>query len=134
MGYFNDDRMRSSLAVAALQMAVQRRTPAGTVVHSGRGSQFQSKKFVRALPGAGLLGSMSRVGACADKAAMKSFFALLQKNVLNRERSANREELRLTIITWIEATYHRERRQRGLGKLTPVEYETIITSLVALAA
>jgi len=77
---------------------------------------------------------MSRVGVCADNAAMKSFFALLQKNVLNRERSANREELRLTIIAWIEAAYHRERWQRGLGKLTPVEYETIINPQVALAA
>ena len=47
--HFIDDRMRSSLAVAALQMAVQRRTPAGTVVHSDRSSQFRSKKFVRAL-------------------------------------------------------------------------------------
>jgi transposase InsO family protein len=44
------------------------------------------------------------------------------------------EELRLAIITWIEATYHRKRRQRGLGKLTPIEYETIINPQVALAA
>ena len=50
---------------------------------------------------------MGRVGACADNAAMESFFALLQKNVLDRKRWATREELRLAIITWIEATYHR---------------------------
>ncbi|MBT1606483.1 IS3 family transposase [Curtobacterium flaccumfaciens] len=134
VGYSISDRMRSSLAVAALQMAVHRRNPAGTVVHSDRGSQFRSKKFVRALGDAGLLGSMGRVGACADNAAMESFFALLQKNVLNRKRWATREELRLAIITWIEATYHRKRRQRGLGKLTPIEYETIINPQVALAA
>ncbi|PZE34103.1 IS3 family transposase [Curtobacterium sp. MCPF17_031] len=134
VGYSISDRMRSSLAVAALQMAVDRRNPAGTVVHSDRGSQFRSKKFVRALGDAGLLGSMGRVGACADNAAMESFFALLQKNVLNRKRWATRQELRLAIITWIEATYHRKRRQRGLGKLTPIEYETIINPQVALAA
>jgi len=28
-------------------------------------------------------------------------------------------------VYWIEATYHRRRRQRRLGKLTPIEYETI---------
>ena len=134
VGYSISDRMRSSLAVAALQMAVHRRDPAGTVVHSDRGSQFRSKKFVRALGDAGLLGSMGRVGACADNAAMESFFALLQKNVLNRKRWATREELWLAIITWIEATYHWKRRQRGLGKLTPIEYETIINPQVALAA
>jgi transposase InsO family protein len=103
-------------------------------VHSERGSQFRSKKFVRALSDAGLLGSMGRVGACADNAAMESFFALLQKNVLNRKRWATREELRLAIITCIEVTYQRERRQRALGKLTPIEYETFINPEVALAA
>lgn len=84
--------------------------------------------------GAGSLGSMDWVGACADNAAMGSFFALLQKNVLNRRRWATREELRLAIITWIEGTYYRKRRQRGLGKLTPIECEMIINPRVALAA
>ncbi len=115
-------------------MAVDRRSPAGTVVHSDRGSQFRSKKYVRALSEAGLLGSMGRVGACADNAAMESFFALLQKNVLNRRKWATRQQLRLAIITWIEASYHRKRRQRGLGKLTPVEYEAIINPQTAIAA
>ncbi len=67
---------------------------------------------------------MGRVGTCADNAAMESFFALLQKNVLDRQRWSTREELRLAIVTWIEATYHR-RRQRALGKLTPIEFETV---------
>lgn len=59
---------------------------------------------------------MSRVGACADNAAMESFFSLLQKNVLDRQRWLTRQELRLAITTWIERTYHRRRRQRRLGK------------------
>jgi len=74
---------------------------------------------------AGLHGSMGRVGACADNAAMESFFSLLQKNVLDTKRWTTREELRLAIVIWIERTYHRRRRQRGLGKLTPIEFETI---------
>lgn len=109
VGYSISDWMRSSLAVAALQMAISRRNPSGTVAHSDRGSQFRSKKFVRALSDAGLLGSMGRVGAWADNAAVESFFALPQKNVLNRRRWASGEELRLAIITRIEATYHRKR-------------------------
>jgi putative transposase len=66
---------------------------------------------------------MGRVGACGDNAAMESFFALLQKNVLDRQRWQIRDQLRLAIITWIERTYHR--RQRRLGRVTPIEYETI---------
>ena len=54
---------------------------------------------------------MGRVGAAGDNAAMESFFALLQKNVLNNRAWATREELRIAIVTWIERTYHRRRRQ-----------------------
>jgi putative transposase len=80
---------------------------------------------VRTLGRHGLTGSMGRAGACGDNAAMESFFALLQKNVLDRQRWQTRDQLRLAIITWIERTYHRRRRQRSLGRLTPIEYETI---------
>jgi transposase InsO family protein len=72
-----------------------------------------------------MTGSMGRVGACGDNAMMESFFSLLQKNVLDRQRWTNREELRVAIVIWIERTYHRRRRQRGLGRLTPIEYETL---------
>jgi putative transposase len=134
VGYSIDSRMKASLAVNALRMAISRREPVRTVVHSDRGSQFRSKKYVRVLAGAGLLGSMGRVGACADNAAMESFFALLQKNVLDRQRSATREELRLAIVIWIEGGYHQRRRQRALRKLTPIEYEAILKPLAAVAA
>ncbi len=56
---------------------------------------------------------------------MESFFSLLQKNVLNRRRWPTRLELRLAIVIWIEKTYHRRRRQDALGRLTPIEYETL---------
>lgn len=77
---------------------------------------------------------MGRVGAAGDNAAMESFFATLQNNVLDRKRWATRDELRLAIVHWIERTYHRRRRQRRLGKLTPVEYELVHHQAVALAA
>ncbi len=131
VGYSIDSRMKASLAVAALNSAIARRSPVSTVVHSDRGSQFRSNAFVRTLANNGLVGSMGRVGACGDNAAMESFFALLQKNVLDRQRWNTREELRLAIITWIERTYHRRRRQRRLGRLTPVEYETLTHAAAA---
>jgi hypothetical protein len=66
---------------------------------------------------------MGRVASAGDNAAMESFWALLQKNVLDRRRWRTREELHYAIVFWIEHTYNRRRRQRGLGRLTPVEYE-----------
>ncbi len=65
------------------------------------------------------------MGACGDNAAMESFFALLQKDVLDRQRWSTRDELGLAIVVWIETSYHRKRRRRRLGKLTPIEFETI---------
>lgn len=62
-----------------------------------------------------LVGSMGRVEAAGDNAAVGSFFALLQKNVLNRRSCGTRQELRIAIITWIERTYHPCRRQDRLG-------------------
>lgn len=135
VGYAIDRRMKASLAVRALENAVvQRGYPEGVIVHSDRGSQFRSRKFQKALKRYQLRGSMGRVGACGDNAAMESFFSLLQKNVLDRKAWATREELRLAIVSWIEGKYHRKRRQRRLGKLTPVEFETIMMDAVALAA
>ena len=129
VGYSIDARMTADLAVQALSNALALR--GGTdvlelVVHSDRGAQFRSHRYLRALSAAQARGSMGRVGTCADNAAMESFFSLLQKNVLNRRRWASRQELRLAIVTWIERTYHRRRRQRALGRLTPIEYETLL--------
>jgi putative transposase len=76
---------------------------------------------------------MGRVGACGDNAGMESFFALLQKNVLDRRYWPTRHELRLAIIAWIERTYHRRRRQRALGKLTPIEFELLHHQLATAA-
>ena len=135
VGYSIDAQMTSVLAVTALNNAVLRRGDvAGCVLHTDRGSQFRSRKLQRALTAHGMAGSMGRVGAAGDNAAMESFFSLLQKNVLNRKTWATRDELRLAIVSWIERTYHRRRRQARLGRLTPIEYETIMNGQAALAA
>ena len=135
VGYSIDSRMKSRLAVAALNNAVARRGDvAGCIVHTDRGSQFRSRKFVRTLNHHGMAGSMGRVGAAGDNAAMESFFSLLQKNVLDRRSWTTREDLRIAIVTWIERTYHRRRRQAALGRLTPIEFETIMTTPATQAA
>lgn len=50
---------------------------------------------------------------------MESFFSLLQKNVLDRRNWTTHEELRTTIVTWIEQTYHLvEAQQEGTTSRT----------------
>ena len=57
-------------------------------------------------------------GPASDAAAVSEYD-------LNRQRWATREQLRLAIVIWIEKTYHRRRRQDALGRMTPVEFETL---------
>ena len=59
-----DSRMECRLAVQALENAAQMRGDvAGCIVHSDRGSQFRSRKFLRALTRHRMVGSMGRVGS-----------------------------------------------------------------------
>jgi putative transposase len=138
VGYSISDRMTSRLAVDALTSAVVRRAVEGAD-HRLRGPQRQGqpipiKEFLAALRRHDLVGSMGQVGSAGDNAAMESFFGLLQNNVLDRHCWPTRQQLRIAIITWIERTYHRRRRQPRLGRLTPIEYETIMTINQAQAA
>ena len=135
VGYAIGDRMTAQLATGALRTAIARRQPTGTVVvHSDRGGQFRSRAFRAVLSSAGLTGSMGRVASAGDNAAMESFFALVQKNVLDQRRWRTRDELAYAISFWIEHSYNRRRRQRALGKLTPVEFELAFSPAEAHAA
>jgi putative transposase len=135
VGYSIDSRMKSRLAVNALDNAVARRGDvAGCVIHSDRGSQFRSRKFLRALSRHAMTGSMGRVGPAGDNAAMEPFLGLLQNNVLNRRSWTTRDQLRVSIVSWIERTYHRRRRQHRLGRSTPIEFEATMNTPTALAA
>ena len=139
VGYSIGERMKARLAVQALDNAAARRAVdghavAGCILHSDRGSQFRARKLRRALTRHSMVGSIGQVGAAGDNAAIESFFALLQKNVLDRRQWRTRDELRIAIVTWIERTYHRRRRQARLGRLTPIEYETIMPQTATQAA
>jgi transposase InsO family protein len=51
--------------------------------------------------------------------------------VIGTKLAHRREDLRLAVLTWIETKYNRRRRQRALGKLTPVEFEMIYATAEA---
>lgn len=102
VGHSMAGRMQASLAVDTLEQATAHRggtgVMVGCIVHSDRGSPFRSTLFQDALTRHGMVGSMGQVGAAGDNAAKESFFALLQKNVLDRCEWAIREELRVAIL------------------------------------
>jgi putative transposase len=134
VGYSLGDHMTADLATSALRSAVAPR--AGR----HRGSAF-GQGFATPIPG--LSGRAQgqpphRVDWPGDfggrQRAMESFFSLLQSNVLDQRRSRSRGGLSFEIVTWIERTYNRRRRQRGFGNLTPVEFELAFSDREDLAA
>lgn len=124
VGWSIADHLRSELVVDALQMAIWRRRPDGTVVHSDHGSQYTSWAFGRRLRAAGLLGSMGTVGDAYDNAVAESFFGTLQLELLDRHHWTTRDELASAIFEWIESFYNPTRRHSSVGMLSPIDYET----------
>jgi putative transposase len=124
VGWSIADHLRSELVVDALQMAIWRRRPDGTIVHSDHGTQYTSWAFGRRLRAAGLLGSMGSIGDAYDNAVAESFFGTLQLEVLDRRVWSSREELAAAIFEWIECFYNTQRRHSSVEMLSPIDYET----------
>jgi transposase InsO family protein len=104
-------------------MAIDRREPDGTVVHSDQGTQFTSWAFTQRVKDAGLLPSMGSVGDCYDNAVIESFWSRMQVELLNRKRWNTRVELATAVFEYLEIFHNRQRRHSALGMLTPVEFE-----------
>jgi putative transposase len=81
-----------------------------------------------------MVGSMGQVGSAADNAAMKSFLALLGAVPQPSTLDSPARSIAIAIAAWFERTYHRRRRQAALGRLTPIEFEIVITAPAARSA
>lgn len=125
VGWSIADHLRTELVVDAIDMARWRRRPAGTIVHSDRGTQFTSWLFGSRLREAGLLGSMGKVASAYDNALMESFFGSMQIELLDRRSWATRAELANAMFEWIEAFYNPRRRHSSLGYRSPIDYEDL---------
>jgi putative transposase len=82
--------------------------------------------FGERLQALGIRASMGSVGDCYDHALIESFFATLECELVDRRHWRTREQARLEVFWWIEATYNRRRRHSSLGYLSPVEYEAML--------
>ncbi len=80
-----------------------------------------------------MVGAMGQVGSADDNAAMESFFALLQKNVLDRRRWATRAELRIAIVTY-RAHLPPATPPSRARPIDPIEFEPIMTTPATQAA
>lgn len=124
VGWSMQATLETSLAVAALQMALVTRCPGGGLLHhSDRGVQYAAFAYQQLLARHQLVPSMSRRANCYDNAVVESFFATLEWELIDKSDWHTRDEARLAIFDYIECWYNPKRRHSSLGYLSPAEYE-----------
>jgi transposase InsO family protein len=124
VGWSMGETLETSLAVDALETALQRRRPGeGLLHHSDRGVQYASNEYRALLEGQDAVVSMSRRGNCWDNAVAESFFATVEIELIQDEDWHTRNEARAAIFEFIEVWYNRQRRHSSLEYLTPAEFD-----------
>ena len=111
------------LVLDAVLMAVRRRRPRGTLVHSDQGTQFGCDAWRRFCLSNRLEPSMSRKGNCWDNAVAESFFGSLKKERIRKQSYKNRELALADVSDYIVTFYNRTRRHSHLGGVSPEEFE-----------
>jgi putative transposase len=123
VGWSMQTHLRTELILAALNMALTQRRPSEVIHHSDRGCQYTSYAFGKRCREAGVMPSMGSVGDAYDNAMAESFFATLERELLNRRRFKSQAEAKMAVFEWIEGWYNPHRRHSSLGYRSPVNYE-----------
>lgn len=124
VGWAMAPHMAADLVCQALKMAIQmRRTQAGLIVHSDRGSQYASAEYQRLLNQHGFVCSMSRKGNCWDNAVTERFFLNLKMERVWQRSYANHAEAKDDIVRYMVGFYNTVRLHSKLGYLSPADYE-----------
>ena len=99
-----------------------------TIIHSDQGSHYTSKQFIQKLYDESFVQSMSRKGNCWDNAPQESFFGHMKDEIRTLVFEANSiEVVRFIIDDWMDY-YNNERYQWDLMKLSPSEYNLLVTT------
>jgi putative transposase len=123
VGWAMENHLRTELMLAAIDMAIMMRRPEQVIHHSDHGCQYTSYAFGKRCREAGVMPSMGTVGDAYDNAMAESFFATLEREVLNRRRFKTQAEAKMAIFDWLEGWYNPHRRHSSLGYRSPVHYE-----------
>lgn len=123
IGFAMSKRMKTSLVIDAMKMAVRQRMPkAGLIFHSDRGSQYTAKEFRRYLKSIGAISSMSGRGACWDNAVVERFFGSLKHEWLSNIIYLTREAMVNDVKKYMRY-YNYTRLHTSNGNMSPVKFE-----------
>ncbi len=126
VGWAMEDHLKASLAIQALQMALDQREviAGGLIHHSDRGVQYACGDYIARLEAAGVQPSMSRAGCPYDNAMAESFMKTLKTEEVDGSAYADLAHARAAIGEFLEAIYNRQRLHSALDYLSPLEFET----------
>ena len=125
VGWAIADHLQASLALEALQMALDGREVArgGLVHHSDRGVQYACGDYIARLEAHGIQPSMSRVGCPYDNAMAESFMKTLKAEEVDGAAYRDLIDAKARIGQFIETVYNRQRLHSALRYCSPEEYE-----------
>lgn len=130
IGWSMSDYNNKQLVLHALEMAIARRRPTGSVVHhTDRGAMYATNEYMAKLKSSHMIQSMSRKGDCYDNAVAESFFSTLKNEMIVGNIYKTREEARSEIFEYIEVFYNRKRIHQTLGYKTPEMFEQNVAQL-----
>jgi putative transposase len=124
IGWALDRTLEADLAMAALKMALQRRSLSGELTHhSDCGVQYASGDYTGLLKDRGVRISMSRKGNPYDNAACESFMKTLKYEEVYRQEYRDLADAHASIERFLEKIYNGRRLHSALDYCPPAEFE-----------
>ena len=129
IGWHLSDNLSTEGVLRAISKAkANRKLTQPVVIHSDRGCQYVSQKYIEATPAAQFIRSYSHKGTPWDNACIESFHALIKREWLNRFVIKNILNAHELIFEYIETFYNTTRIHNHCGMKSPYDYENTFVS------